>query len=107
MDHRCLRIVKVLEHLQQMTVNELDADSTTLACRSGPRDILCARTTVSSNAAKSRTYPFSFACDPVGLRLRRAQLCAAQASPPSFFVFPRSVRALLSVVQPGLYRNLA
>jgi hypothetical protein len=24
-DHRCLRIVKVLERLQQMTVNELDA----------------------------------------------------------------------------------
>src|SRR5439155_25124244 len=26
---------------------------------------------------------------------------------PSFFVFPRSGRALPSVVQPGLYRNLA
>jgi hypothetical protein len=49
----------------------------------------------------------SFACHPAGLRLRRAQLCAAQPSRPSFFVSPRSVRVLSSVVQPGLYRNLA
>lgn len=99
--------MKVLERLQQMTVNELDAfrarrwlagaGSATFSAQ-GPRSL----------ATPLNLEPtFSFACDPVGLRLRRAQLCAAQASPPSFFVFPRSVRALLSVVQPGLYRNLA
>ena len=33
--------------------------------------------------------------------MRRAQLCAAQPSRPSFFVFPRCVCVLPSVVQPG------
>jgi len=47
----------------------------------------------------------SFASHPAGLRLPRARLCAAQPSPPFFFVFPRRVRVLPSVARPGLDAN--
>ena len=45
------------------------------------------------------SLPVSFArhqlaCHPAGLRLRRAQPCAAQPSRPSFSVSPRSVRVV-------------
>src|SRR5262249_32100942 len=49
----------------------------------------------------------SFASHPAGLRLPRARLCAAQPSPPFFFVFPRCVRVLPSVARPGLDGNSA
>src|SRR5262245_27690330 len=49
----------------------------------------------------------SFASHPAGLRQPRARLCAAQPSPPFFFVFPRFVRVLLSVAPPGLDGNSA
>src|SRR5262249_17732805 len=49
----------------------------------------------------------SFASHPAGLRLPRARLCAAQPSPPFFFVFPRCVRVRPSVARPGLDGNSA
>src|SRR5262245_25628790 len=49
----------------------------------------------------------SFASHPAGLRLPRARLCAAQPSPPFFFVFPRCVRVLPAVARPGLDGNSA
>ena len=49
----------------------------------------------------------SFASHPAGLRLFRARLCAAQPSPPFFFVFPRCVRVPPSVARPGLDGNSA
>src|SRR6516164_7686947 len=49
----------------------------------------------------------SFASHPAELRLPRAQLCAAQPSPPFFFVFPRCVCVLPSVARPGLDGNSA
>src|SRR5262249_61436334 len=49
----------------------------------------------------------SFASHPAGLRLPRARLCAAQPSPPFFFVFPRCVRVLPSLARSGLGGNSA
>jgi hypothetical protein len=44
---------------------------------------------------------------PAVTRLRRAPLCAAQLSRPSFFVSLRCVRVPPSLDQPDLFRNLA
>jgi hypothetical protein len=62
---------------------------------------LCFAEPVTLKAARS------FASHPAGLRLPRARLCAAQPSPPFFFVFPRCVRVLPSVARPGLDGNSA
>src|SRR5262249_60017575 len=48
-----------------------ECGSTTLGCRSRPRDILCARTTVFSSAGKSQAHPLAL------LVIRRGFGCVA------------------------------
>jgi len=65
------------------------------------------KTSGAAAESQASSLPVSFARRPPWLRQQRAQLCAAQPSPPFFSVYPQFVRALPFVDQLGLCRNLA
>src|SRR5215467_5361011 len=95
-----LAAVRALETWMQI-VDAPDAES---GCRSC--DILCTGMAVFRGTSNPQGCPV-VCSHPAGLRLPCARLCAAQPSPPFFFVFPRCVHVLLSVARPGLDGNSA
>src|SRR5262252_5983994 len=70
------------------------------------RDILCTGMAVFRGTSNLQGCPV-VCFSSGGAWLPRARLCAAQPSPPFFFVFPRYVRVLPSVARPGLDGNSA
>src|SRR5204863_7494511 len=79
-----------------------DAPDAGSDCRDIPaREMAVLREPVALNPARS------FPSHPAWGRRPHARLCAAQPSPPFFFVFPRRVCVPSSVARPGLDDNSA